>query len=495
MPMPQRVQYPDTIEPLVQFIEDTSPEEILDSTLGKLRAGVPIPTMLTASALAVTRSTEMPPGHHGGPLHPLAGLYAVSKTVERLEGEQRFLPVLQHVALTNKHIHHPAMGPYGLPQFAPEDVGGFEASKAAFLMAVQRGEWNKADHLFLWMWENSPRAEVFDLLMTVAIPKNFNDDHYFMFPGTVWRAFETGVLDKAYLPVLMRPVVRFVTRSPVAPNNPMPSPIPAIEALIEEHQLLGRILRQRTGEDETAKIGELGEAIGAVDVFADIPKLMAAALADGLSLEGGGEALSIGAAGLFLRSLGGNPMDVHLHTSVNLRRWLLRLDGLSIRNKVLLLLTWQSGPEIRSTATRMQSYPLPDMTAVAALPRRSQAELLDAIEHRIYTQPPTDWSQVVNLGLMVAVPEVEETVALATQYVKAGYDPQALIARLGEIVCHDNFTEMHAFKHHQSIVEEYHTTREPWRWMHLVCGARAAAVSFGKNMTVYEEYLELLHAA
>jgi hypothetical protein len=31
--------------------------------------------------------------------------------------------------------------------------------------------------------------------------------------------------------------------------------------------------------------------------------------------------------------------------------------------------------------------------------------------------------------------------------------------------------------------------------MHLVCGAEAAAISFGKNMTVYEEHLELLHAA
>jgi hypothetical protein len=99
------------------------------------------------------------------------------------------------------------------------------------------------------------------------------------------------------------------------------------------------------------------------------------------------------------------------------------------------------------------------------------------------------------LGTLRAVPEVKETVNLATQYMKAGYDPQALIARLGEIVCHDNFTEMHAFKHHQSIVEEYHATHEPWRWMHLVCGAQAAAISFGKSMTVYEDYLELLHAA
>ena len=495
MPMPRRVEYPAAIEPLVQFIEDTPPAEILDRTLEKLRAGVPTQTMLTASALAVTRSTEMPPGHHGGPLHPLAGLYAVSKTVERLEGEQRFVPVLQHVALTNKHIHHPAMGPYSLLEFEPEDAGGVEATKAAFLAAVNRGEWNKADHLYLWLWDHAPRIEAFDLLLSVAIPKNFHDDHYFMFPGTVWRAFDAGVLDPADLPVLMRPVVRFVTRSPVAPNNPMPSPLPAIEALIEEHQLLSRILRQRSGEDETAAIGELGEAIGRVDVFAEIPKLMAKALADGLSLEGGGEALSIGAAGLFLRSLGGNPMDVHLHTSVNLRRWLLRQDGLSIRNKALLLLTWQSGPEIRSTATRMEPAPRPDMAAVAKLPARTQDELLDAIAYSIYHQPPIDLSTVSNLGLMRAVPEVEETVNLATQYVKSGYDPHAFIAGLAEIVCHDNFTEMHAFKHHQSIVEEYHTTREPWRWMHLVCGARAAAISFGKSMTVYEDYLELLHAA
>src|SRR5712691_6201654 len=94
MPMSQRVQFSDAIEPLVRFIEDTPPAEILDRALDKLRSGVPTQTMLTASALAVIRSTEMPPGHHGGPLHPLAGLYAISKTVERLEGEQRFVPVL-----------------------------------------------------------------------------------------------------------------------------------------------------------------------------------------------------------------------------------------------------------------------------------------------------------------------------------------------------------------------------------------------------------------
>jgi hypothetical protein len=474
--MPNRVQFSDAIEPLVQFIEETPPAEILDGALAKLRSGVPIQTMLTASALAVTRSTEMPPGHHGGPLHPLAGLYAVSKLIDRLEGEDKFVPVLQHVALTNKHIHHPAMGPYQLLDFTPLNTGGFEAAKSAFLMAVNRGEWNQSDHLFQWMWKNAPKDECFDLLMSVAIPKNFNDDHYFIFPGALWRSFEEGVLDEELMPVLMRPAVRFVTRAPVAPPNPIPTPFPGIEALIEEHQLLGRILRQRSGEDETAAIGELGEAIGRVDAFAEIPVLMVKALADGLSLEGGGEALSIGAAALFMRSLGGNPMDVHLHTSINLRRYLLRKDWLSPRNKLLLLLTWHTGPEIRSTANRMLPAPQPDMAAIAALPARSQEALLDVIQHSIYNQPPTDWSTVSNLGVMKAVPEVREVVNLTAQYMKCGYDPEALIARLAEIVCHDNFTEMHAFKHHQSIVEEFYSTREPWRWMHLVCGAQAAAI-------------------
>ncbi len=35
MPIPQRVQYSDDIEPLVQFIEDTPPTEIIDRDAGK----------------------------------------------------------------------------------------------------------------------------------------------------------------------------------------------------------------------------------------------------------------------------------------------------------------------------------------------------------------------------------------------------------------------------------------------------------------------------
>src|SRR5262245_35362277 len=480
-----RVQFANKIEPLVQFIEETPPSEIIDQTLAKLRAGTPIQTMLTASALAVTRSSDLPPGHHGGPLHPLVGLHALHNLVERLEGENRFLPVLQHVALANKHIHHPAMGPYMLPDFEPVDAGGVEATKEAFFAAVNRAEYNAADHYFLWLWDNLPPVEALDILLTVAIPKNVLDDHYFIFPAFTWRAVEW--LGREYLPVLMRPAVRYVTRYPIALG------VPEIEALLDEYQLLTRPLRQQTGDDETTAIGRLGEAIGQCNVFADIPVMLAKALADRLSLEGAGEALSIGAASLFLRSLTGNPMDVHLHTGVNLRRYLVHLDGLSLRNKLLALLMWHTGPEVRSTQRRMEASPQPDATAVAALPYRTQDELLETIAESIYHQPSINWATVSNLGQLRAVPEVKDTVNLAQQYVNYGYDATAFITRLAEIACHDNFTEMHAFKHHQAVVEEFYATREPWRWRHLVAGAQAAAISFGKNMEIYEEAIELLH--
>jgi len=142
----------------------------------------------------------------------------------------------------------------------------------------------------------------------------------------------------------------------------------------------------------------------------------------------------------------------------------------------------------------MEPPPQPDPASVAALPYRPQDELLDAIAESIYTQPPIDWSTVANLGRLRAVPEVKITVNLAQQYTTLGYDASAFISRLAEIACHDNFTEMHAFKHHQAVVEEFYATREPWRLRHLVAGAQAAAISFGKNMEIYEEAIELLHA-
>src|SRR5437867_7246080 len=117
--MAQRVLYPDRIEPLVQFVEETTPERVVAAAHDKLAAGTSVKDMLLASALAVVRSSDLPPGHHGDPLHPLAGLHAVRHIAARLPGEYAMLPVIQNVAVANKHIHSPAMGPLILADAQP----------------------------------------------------------------------------------------------------------------------------------------------------------------------------------------------------------------------------------------------------------------------------------------------------------------------------------------------------------------------------------------
>jgi hypothetical protein len=440
-------------------------------------------------------------------VHPISGIHAVYHLSERLTGDLHFVPVVQNVMLANKHIHHPAMGPYLMPSMQPlpasalpetsysggtpgrvsqqwlDESDMIAATKESYRKA--RGFSGLAEHHLLWLLPRIPRGEILDLLLTDAIPKNAIDDHCFLFPTFTWRAVE--LLGWDYAPILLRTAARYATRPPAPPA------VDWYDAVFQEYGLLDRTLRQTTGPDEVDAVSALGDAIGACNDYAQIPQLLGRALANGLSLEGCGESLSIGAATLYLRSAKGNPMDVHLHTGVNTRRYLLRPDsGLSLRHKLMLLMNWHTGPEVRNTAAVLAPTPDPDPDRVAELPYRDQDTLLDAIVDSIHSQPRIDLLAAGNIGRLLALPEVQETVSLTQQYTNLDYDPQALFLRLGEVACRDNFTEMHAYKHHQAAYEEFYSTRGPARWRHLVAAAKAAAISYGKVVTIYEEIQELL---
>src|SRR5215472_131125 len=134
------VAYPDAIEPLVRFVEETAPEQIVARTHERLAAGTSARDMLLASALAVVRSSDLPPGHHGGPLHPIAGLHAVRHIAARLPGEYAQMPVIQNVAVANTHIHSPAMGPYILADAEPVSArADIEATLESIRFAAGRG--------------------------------------------------------------------------------------------------------------------------------------------------------------------------------------------------------------------------------------------------------------------------------------------------------------------------------------------------------------------
>jgi hypothetical protein len=484
--MARPVTYPAHIEPLVQFVEETAPEHIVARTHDKLAGGTPVRDMLLAGALAVVRSSDLPPGHHGGPLHPLAGLHAVRNIASRLPGEYAPLPVIQNVAVANKHIHSPAMGPYILADAQPvSERDDVEATLEAFRTAAGRGVYNACDHYFLYLLGRLSPMQVLEHLLHVAIPKNQLDDHYFLFPVFTWRALE--YFGWEYARYIGRAPVRYVTRPT------MPASLEDVDTLIAKFGLLERDGRFATGEDETAAITTLAEEIGRVSRFSAIPEMLARALADGLSLEGTGEALSVGGSTLFLRSQTGNPMDVHINTGVNTRRYLLRQPELSLRTRLRALLMWHTGPEVMMAQRMLAPDIQPEPDRVAALPWHTQDDLLTEIEELISSLPVGERLPKAGLATWRSTDEVKQAAALAQQYADSGYAPGPLITLLGKIACRDNFTEMHALKHHQATYEEFHATRPSLRWRHLVAAVQAAAISHGRIQDVYEHAAEVMH--
>jgi hypothetical protein len=129
---------------------------------------------------------------------------------------------------------------------------------------------------------------------------------------------------------------------------------------------------------------------------------------------------------------------------------------------------------------------------VDALPRRTQDELIEEIEAFIGRLPVGERLPAANLATWRSTDEVKQVAALAQQYADLGYAPEPLITMLGKIACRDNFTEMHALKHHQATFEEFHATRPSLRWRHLVAAVQAAAISHGRIQDVYSHADELM---
>src|SRR5216117_1932977 len=397
--MARPVAYPESIEPLVRFVEETPPDRIVAATHEKLAAGTSVKEMLLASGLAVVRSSDLPPGHHGGPLHPLAGLHAVRHIAARLPGEYAMLPVIQNVAVANKHIHSPAMGPFILADAKPvSEKDDVEATLQSFRYAVSRGVYNACDHYFLYLLERLSPMQVLEELLQVAIPKNQLDDHYFLFPVFTWRALE--YFGWEYARFIGRAPVRYVTRPT------MPASLDDVDALIATFGLLERDLRVATGDDDTAALTALADEIGRCHKFSEVPGMLARALADGVSLEGAGEGLSVGGSTLFLRSQTGNPMDVHINTGANTRRYLLRQPELSLRTKLRALLVWNTGPEVLMAQRMLAPDLQPEPERVAALPPRTQDELLADIEALIARLPVGERLPKANLATWRSTDEV-----------------------------------------------------------------------------------------
>lgn len=496
--MPTPVQFPNEMEQAVRFVEDTSPETVVAATVDRLKAGDSPRSLLAAAALAVSRSTELPVEHHGGPVHPVSGIHAIFASSSWLGGDWKMMPIVQSVALANKHIHSPYMGPAIMPVLPVDGTQmSTPAREQAFSAAIRDLQPVTAErHLLALLPTHSP-AQILELMLEIAIRRNGFDDHYFLYIVHAIRALDT--IGSEWAEVVLRPAVRFLSNKmqTVGTGEDEDNPrygiklalyhhFTALTGMIDRYELVPEKLKVATDESETDAIVALGERIGESDKLTPISEILASALGQGLSLMGTAEALSYGGALLHLRTDYGNPFDVHLHTGMNARRYVLGLDEVSARNKVLALLSWPLGREIQLVEDRI-IWPARN-DAVAGTAELSESQLLDALTDSITGRPEPDLDAVDgHVELLHCGPAVRDTLSLAQAYANRGFDSVRFFQRMGEVVCRDDFSEMHAFKHLQSAKEEHEAVRKPLRWAHMVSTAKMAWCTYGHAQDVYKQ--------
>lgn len=185
-------------------------------------------------------------------------------------------------------------------------------------------------------------------------------------------------------------------------------------------------------------------------------------------------------------------MEVHTNTTVNVQRYLIRQPELSVRTKLRALLVWATGPDVRLVRRQLAPDLRPDPGRVASLGFRSRESLLTDIEELI-TSLPAQASQRAPGRPPNGEDEIDQLAAMAQQYGDCGHDPAALITTLAKVVCRDESTEMHAYKHHQAMREEFYGTRPSLRWTHLVAATQGAALVRHREEGIFRDAAERLH--
>lgn len=491
--MVKLVAFDDATEALVRFVEETPPEAMAGAALARLRAGEEPRDLIRAAALAVSRSCELPVDHHGGPLHPVAGIHATMGLTARLAGAWRLLPALQCAALANRHIHTPSMGPAAMVAFDDlEDGLSAGEALAALERALEDREARLAERAVALACGKAAPGRLLESLLEVALRRNALDDHYLLYPLYAMRAADA--VGWRFAPVLLRPVARYLSRHAslesygalaeeyVRDGVDLYNRFGELEELMAANGIAAGKVPHRTGPHEAGAVAALADEVGAVATIRSLPEAVARAMGGGLSLEGTLEALSAGGARIFLRSRSHNPFDVHIHTGIAARRYLLSFPQVSFRHKALALLGWAWSNEIRYLDWTL-AWPWQNAGDGAAASRPAArgadagADGLAAIERAVTGLEGYDAAELARADRLVASEALRGVMRLAEGHVKAGGDAEALFALAARLACREDLSEMHACKMQQAAWEEYRACREPLRWPHAVAAVKHCAVA------------------
>ena len=461
---------------LVDLMQSTPAEKLQPILVEKLARGeTNLRQLIGAGALA---NAETFGGEDYVGFHTAMAMLPALQMIDCLPSERRPLPILKVLYRNAQQIQElGGCSKKTLREMHAAEEATVDDVAIGIRDACRRVDLQQADKLFAPMAQAS-LVDAFNTLQP-AMQDDVNV-HRFVF------AYRTqglaGLLGKEHAYTILRQCVRFCCNDEQAriDRNNAESPIRTLmPKLLDQYKLAG--MQPGTRDPGDAAIEELGRAIyqGPAERSAEA---VASALAEGISLEAVGEAISLASNLMVLRQgsdvwrTHGDSAGVHSSDATNAWRNMARFAEARYAISGLIVAAYHVAVH---KPFNTDPYPTSEhRTAIKATdPDGLLAEAEDAVCHN----------------------DQGRAAAAIAIYGEGGYSPDAVFQRMLKYTISED-GRLHGEKYFQTVSEEFRTTRPAFRWRQLVGLARVTASAYGydrkdkhgRRAPGYEEACRLL---
>ena len=458
---PDRLDF-GKLESLVALMQETSADALMPQLKTRLDAGVDLPTLATAAALANARTFG---GQDYTGYHCFMAIVPALAMSRRLAGNAAALPVFKVLHRNARRIQ--AQGGRRNEVLRPvKPVASVDGEARALLLAAGRkGEFASAEATFARVAARGPQAAYASLQPLV---RDNIDVHQVVLAYRSWDMMRLAGEENAQ--VLLRQVLRQCIdrdESRRRRGRQAPSIRKLLPELVDAHGL-DRTLAS-TKRLALSELEEVAQFIFAADRD-EAAGRVAGMLGAGVSRADIGEALSLAAVRLLLHDPGrsssqegkpvgsvhGASVGLHAADSANAWRGIAEATDASNANACLVTAAWHAAGQ----SGRMNKSQPHHASAREAAQRVPEEKLLGAI------------NEALRGG------EQKLSCALAERYADLGRDPEALISMLIEPAVQFDGA-LHHEKYFHTATVEFARTRPASRWAHLIALTRVMASGYG----------------
>jgi hypothetical protein len=465
------------LESLVDLMQSTEADKLLPLLVAKIQGGESLRALVAAGALANARAFggEDYIGFHT--LMALAPAYAMS---QRLPRDRAPLPVLKVLYRNAKRLQEKGAADHDTLHAVAGSVGGGNTNDQ-LRAAIHDRDRRTAERLLVGLTEQSP-TDAFDALIPI-VGEN-PEVHRVVLAHRAWDMLD--LVGAEHAGTMLRQSVRYCIDNEQYAAQHTDARL-LLPKLLDQHRLNEGANGDRAADD--AWVDQMSQLI-----FSSTPEVaadaVAAALAEGMSPDSVGEALSLAANQLVLRDSGrragetqpnkplgsvhGDSIGVHACDSAHAWRGISRVGSPRNRAAALVLGAWQASYDRANRGGDFLSWePRPTSEQLDQVTKGDAASLLAGLE------------------LAVRMQDQARACAVAQQYQLQGYDAQRAFDLLLKFATSEDGA-LHAEKFYRTTSEEFAALRPAFRGRQLVALARVTASEFGQPAPGYAEACGLL---